>query len=222
MSDSQTPAPIDPALEPVVVPDEPLPSSRRKVVLTIIVVAVVAFVAIIGVVIALTLFGQKPAPVAGDGGETPAAEQPVDEIDGVSYENGPYAYSVVFPDTPVEQSQTLPVQGNEIELAVAYWQDGEQVLAANAARFPAEMLGDVDTMLQGSLAGAVGNVPGAELVSSEATTLDGIPAIAGHAMSPAGDLRAVIAFDDDVQYQLIAVGVDEETAEAFFASFQKS
>ena len=128
----------------------------------------------------------------------------------------------MFPATPTEQRQTLPIQGFDIELVTTLWEDGAQALVVNATRFPEELVGDVDTMLDGSVTGAIGNVPGAQLVSSTPTTLDGIPARDVQATTSAGPLHMIIAMDGDVQFQLLAGNTDDETAQAFFASFAKS
>lgn len=213
------PAALDPALAPQPVAEEPLPSSRRKVIITIVVVAVVAVLAVVATVLAISL-APKAEPVPAGGDDEPVAEQPVDEIDGIRYESGPYGYAVVFPGTPSEQVNTVPVQGVDVELATVIWEEGDSALISNAAKFPAEMVGELDEMLEGSIQGGLANIPGAELVSTERTTLAGLPAIDARATSPIGEIRMIVAFDVATQYQLLAAGTDEETTEAFIASFR--
>lgn len=213
------PAALDPALAPQPVAEEPLPSSRRKVVITVVVIAVVAVLAVVGIVLALNL-APKSEPVP-QGSDEPVAEEPSGGIEGVSYESSEFGYSVVFPAEPEESSQTFPVGDVELTLNSVVWQEGQQTLIANATRYPAEMLTDTDTMLEGSVDGAIANVPGAELVSDEQIDLAGMPARKIVATAPAGEVRLIIAIETDVQYQLLAANTDEATAEAFFASFQK-
>ncbi len=193
--------------------------SRRTILITVVAAALVAVLAFAGILWAVNGFGQNaadPRPSATTGGDAP-----VDDIDGVSYENAEYGYRVVFPGTPAEQSQTLPVQGFEVELLTVTWEEGEEALIANSARFPEELLGDVETMLDGAVTGAIGNVPGGQLISAEAATLDGMPAREVRADTSVGPIRMILAMGDGVQYQLIAGNSDDERAEAFFASFHR-
>ncbi len=205
MTDPQAPSPA-PAAPSAAPPAAPKPT-RRTFVIGIAIAAVVFILTAIGV---NALFrALDPADKFDD----PVTGQPV------SYTSEEHGYSVEFPAEPKEATQAVPVGGENIDLDSAVWEDADSAILSSAAVFPSGVITDVNGALQGSVEGAVGNIPGGTITQSEPIELEGLPAMRAEATSSNGDVFLIVAFDGDRQFQLLTLGVDEATAQAFFDSF---
>lgn len=191
----------------------PAPPTRRTRVIAVVAVALV---------LAIGLFFGVRALIEAAGSKTAAmpTPSPTSTGAGFTYTSDEYGYSVEFPSEPLEQSKTVPVGDFQVALTSAIWSDGTRSLISNGATYPSGLLTDVDASLASSLTSAVAGIKGARLVSSDPTTIDGIPGISANILVPSGTLRIIIAIDGDTQYQLVAQNAGPEIAQGFFASFR--
>jgi hypothetical protein len=204
VTDPQTPQPPLPTPEPVT-GKKP---NRPRIVLVVVVVIAALFA--LGAV--TTLVRSLSSAVTST---DPGSSQPV------SYTSDEHGYTVEFPGEPNETTQAVLVNGANVDLDSAVWDDAGSAILASAAVFPEGMIVDVDGALDGAVNGAVGNIPGGAVTESEPIELAGMPARRAEATSDNGDMFLIAAFDVDgsVQFQLVTFGVDEATAQAFFDSF---
>jgi hypothetical protein len=189
------------------------PTRRTRVIVAIAVVLVLALGLFFGIRALIEAADARSAPTP-----TPT---PTSSSTGFTYSSDEYGYSVEFPSEPLEQSKTVPVGDLQVALTSAIWSDGTRSLISNGATYPAGLLTDVNASLASSLTSAVAGVKGARLVSSDPTTIDGIPGVSANILVPSGTLRIIIAIDGDTQYQLVAQNAGPEIAQGFFASFRK-
>jgi hypothetical protein len=188
------------------------PTRRTRIIVAVAVVLVLALGLFFGVRALIEAAGAKTAAMP-----TPS---PTSTDAGFTYTSDEYGYSVEFPSEPLEQSKTVPVGDFQVALTSAIWSDGTRSLISNGATYPAGLLTDVNASLASSLTSAVAGIKGARLVSSDPTTIDGIPGISANILVPSGTLRIIIAIDGDTQYQLVAQNAGPEIAQGFFASFR--
>lgn len=130
-------------------------------------------------------------------------------------------FSAAFPEEPTMATQDSGIPGVD---AVTFTLDGGTfALSLGIIDYPADLpLADPASSLTGARDGAVANIPGATLTSSQMTTVDGRPALDFVATLPGGTYRARILLDDRRLYQILTVGSDDRQAEheAFAASFR--
>jgi len=208
MTDPQAPSPVPSASPGRAAPPAAPQPSRRKFVIGFAIAAVAFILTAIGV---NALFRAiDPADKFDD----PVSGQPV------SYTSEEHGYSIEFPAEPKETTQAVPVNGENIDLDSVVWEDADSAILSNAAVFPAGLITDVDGALEGAVEGAVANIPGGTVTESEPIELDGLPAMRAEATSSNGDVFLIVAFEGDRQFQLLTLGVDEATAQAFFDSFE--
>jgi hypothetical protein len=188
----------------------PEPSRRTRVIVTIIVFVALAVGIFFGVRAAIDAVGSRPPA---------ASPSPTSTSAGFTYTSAEYGYSIEFPAEPAETTKTVPSDDGEISVTSAVWENGIRSLVATGATYPAGSRGDVNASLRSALDSLVTNTPGAQVESSDAFTLAGIPAVKALIRTPGGDLRVVIAIEGDTQYQLVAYNLDETTADGFFSTF---
>jgi hypothetical protein len=174
-------------------------------------------------VLAIGLFVGVRAIIDATASRTAATPSPTPTSDaaGYRYTSETYGYSVEFPSEPAEQSKTVPVGDAEVALTSAVWTDGTRTLVSNGATYPPGLLTDVDASLKSSLTTAIAGITGARLVSSDPTTIDGIPGVSANIFIPGGTLRIIIAINGDTQYQLVAQNTGPQIAQGFFTSFHR-
>jgi hypothetical protein len=189
------------------------PTRRTRVLVAVAVVLVLAVGLFFGIRALIEAADSRSAPMPTPSASATGA--------GFVYTSDEYGYSVEFPDEPLEQSKTVPVGDFQVALTSAIWSDGTRSLISNGATYPAGLLTDVNASLRSSLTSAVAGITGARLVSSDPTTIDGVPGISANILVPSGTLRIIIAIDGDTQYQLVAQNAGPEIAQGFFASFRK-
>ena len=192
------------------------PTTRTRVIVTLIVFVALAVGLFFGVRAVIEAAGSHAAT-----GPT-ASPTPTSTTVGFVYTSDEYGYSIEFPSEPTEQSTTVPVGDAQVPVTSAVWDGGTRSLVSTGATYPAGQLKDVNASLKSSLDGIVANTSGAQLVSSDPTTLAGIPAVKAQISVPSGNLSVVIAIDGDTQYQLVAANMDQTTADGFFATFRPS
>ncbi|MGN6501572.1 MAG: hypothetical protein ACTHKX_01560 [Pseudolysinimonas sp.] len=189
------------------------PTRRTRVLVAVVVVLVFAVGLFFGIRALVEAAGAASSPTPTPSATATGA--------GFSYTSDEYGYSVEFPSEPIEQSKTVPVGDFQVALTSAIWSDGTRSLISNGATYPAGLLTDVSASLRSSLTSAVAGIKGARLVSSDPTTIDGVPGISANILVPSGTLRIIIAIDGDTQYQLVAQNAGPEIAQGFFTSFRK-
>jgi hypothetical protein len=194
------------------------PTTRTRVIVTVVVFVALAVGLFFGVRAVIEAAGSHAATEPTG---APSAS-PSSTTVGFLYTSDEYGYSIEFPSEPTEQSKTVPVGGAQVAVTSAVWDGGTRSLISTGATYPAGQLKDVNASLKSSLDGIVANTSGATLVSSDPTTLAGIPAVKAQISVPSGNLSVVIAIDGDTQYQLVAANVDQTTADGFFATFRPS
>lgn len=189
------------------------PTRRTRLIVTVAVFLVLA----VGLAFAI------PAIVGAVSSRTSAtpAPTPTSSSAGFTYTSDEYGYSIEFPSEPTEQSKTIPVGDADVPIRTAYWTDGTRTLAVNGATYPAGSLTDVEASLKSSLTNAIAGIPGARLVSSDPTTIDGVSGVSANIFIPDGTLRIIIAIEGDTQYQLVAQNAGPEIAQGFFSSFRR-
>lgn len=182
----------------------------------------------------------EEAPVEGEEGATddssaPTADETSDatteagEGDWVTYSPSSGLYEVKFPGEPTEQSQTVPVQDQEIELSLALYEDNSAGRAymsgANPIPLPEGATFDVERGLDGGRDNAAAST-NSTVESEEKITVSGLPARSIVMATPQGvrfKLMMVADVDNAVLYQLL-VGAEDgniefEEADRFFDSF---
>lgn len=191
------------------------PSRRTRVIALIVVFGLVAVGAGFGIKALVDVANTRPAA-------TPSATPtPTSTGAGFDYTSDAFGYTIEFPAEPTEQSKTVQTEKGDVQSTTAYWTDGTVTLAVNGAAYPEGALGDVEGSLKSSLTTAIDGISGARLVSSDPTTIDGIPGVSANIFIPDGTLRIIIAIDGDTQYQLVAQNAGPTVAQGFFTSFHQ-
>jgi hypothetical protein len=183
-----------------------------------VIVTVVVFA-----LLAVGLFFGVRALVEDAGSRTEAAPSasptPTSTGIGFTYTSTVYGYSIEFPAEPTEQSRTVKVDGADVPVTSAAWDNGTASLVSTGARYPASSLSDTTASLKSALDGLVANTPDATLTSSDPVKLGDFPAVKAAISVPAGNIVVVIAIDGDTQYQLVAANTDTTVSDGFFNSF---
>ena len=148
------------------------------------------------------------------------------------------SFTVQLPEEPATQSQTVPTEAGDIEVAMYLVEGDDWMLMLSQNSFPASIAdlvaaGDeafIQGLLDNGRDGAVGNVSGT-LQNEKQITVDGFPGreftfIVDSSASPTGDAITGIArviLVKDMLYQMITLSTADETdpalAQAFFDTF---
>ena len=133
-------------------------------------------------------------------------------------------YEVSFPGEPEISTVPQTAGDYELELQIATWTDGDEFYAVNSTVYPAEVMEQsLDDILTNSVSGMVQSTPGATLIESEDTELDGAQAIGGSlaidGTDGSGTMWFTLSVFNNTQYTLISLGHDEAAHDAFVESF---
>ena len=229
------PAPVQPAAPgapvtyaaPVAGAPAAAAPNRTKLIVTIVIIGVVILgLAIAAAAVAFNLVagaarpGGETPPAAGSGG---GSEEEPEAAETVTYTSSTFGYTVEFLGEPEEQSATQSVAGQEIEQIQAAYASGDTYMSAATNTFPEGLLeqaGSTDVILENSVNGMVAAIPGAEVIESHDSTLDGEQSVAGSVDVGNGQVMSfVISIHDGVQYLLLSSGLDEAAHTSFVESF---
>ncbi|WP_159783985.1 hypothetical protein [Sodalinema gerasimenkoae] len=172
------------------------------------------------------------APPAPD--EMPeAAETPSDVGEWFTYEPPDGRYEIKFPNEPLEQNQSIPVnETEEIQLSLAIYEDTNQGRAymsgANPIPLPEGASFDVEQGLDGGRDNAAAST-NSDVESEESINIEGLPGRTIVMRNPEGvrfKLMMLADSENAVLYQLLVGAqdgnVDFPEAETFFDSFNLS
>jgi hypothetical protein len=148
------------------------------------------------------------------------------------------SFTVWLPEEPATQSQTVPTEAGDIEIAMYMVESDDWMLMLSQNGFPASVAdlvaaGDeafIQSLLDNGRDGAIGNMSGT-LQDEKQVTVDGFPGreftfIIDSSVSPTGSAFTGIArviLVKDMLYQMIRLSTadeaDPDLAQAFFDSF---
>ena len=196
--------------------------SNRKLVITLVIVGVVVvIVALVAAILTFSLLSNigKPAgvtPPSAGGGTT-------ETTDTVTYTSSEFGYTAEFLGEPQEQEASQTVAGQEIKQIQAAWASGDKYMSTATNTFPEGLLeqaGEIDVVLENSVNGMVAAIPGAKLIDSRDSTLDGEQSVEGSVDVGNGQtMLFVISIHDGVQYLLLSSGIEDAQHTAFVDSF---